>query len=58
MNITCGFFEIKDGFIHNKKTGEFKAVKNIPSANTIAYMDLNKCMQCCEISLQTGNWPQ
>lgn len=60
MNITDsdGKWRLADGGITKLETGEFVALKRMPSGNTIAHMNYNLFMQKCATAFATGEWPK
>ena len=59
MNITDkdGMWRLKDGCIENMKTGEIRAIPNMPSASYIAYVNYRVYMRECRVAFETGRWP-
>ena len=59
MNITDadGKWCLRDHSIENRKTGEVRTVENMPSANTIAYMNYKTFVKKCSIAFDSGEWP-
>ena len=61
MNITeyTGKWQVIDGYIVNRKTGEQKRVKNIPSGgHYLAGISADRFIRECEIAFTSGVWPE
>lgn len=59
MNITDkdGKYRLEHGQITDLHTNITVSVDNMPSANTIAYMDYNTYIRKCGEAFNSGGWP-
>lgn len=59
MNITDkdGLYRLERGQITNLRTNTTVSVGNMPSANTIAYMNYNTYIRKCGEAFNSGEWP-
>ncbi len=60
MDITDkdGLWRLTHGHIENRKTKEIKAIKDMPTADSIACMPYKSYLRKCSIAFATGEWPK